>query len=221
MPLLPSFRELAAADDPRLDLLALALAHEFRAVDAADALATLDLLGAELLHAIKGLERTPRGHARACAQTLGGVYGFIGDEDEYDHPDNSMLDRVLARRRGLPILLSTVYVEAGRRAGIELSPVGLPGHFVVAHFGADPPLLIDPFSGGSEIVTAAPPELVRPWRAHEVGMRMLNNLVGSFTRRGDLGGAIRAAAMRLELPAGADERELLQTEFRAMHARLN
>jgi regulator of sirC expression with transglutaminase-like and TPR domain len=221
VPLLPSFTELAAAEDPRLDLLALALAQEFRTVDAADALATLDLLGAELLHAITGVERTPREHAQACARTLGGAYGFAGDEDEYDHPDNSMLDLVLTRRRGLPILLSTVYVETGRRAGVELSPVGLPGHFVVAHFGAEPPLLIDPFSGGSEVVTSAPSELVRPWRAHEVAMRMLNNLVGSFTRRGDLGAALRAAAMRLELPASADERELLQTELRAMHARLN
>jgi regulator of sirC expression with transglutaminase-like and TPR domain len=221
VPLLPSFTELAAADDPRLDLLALALAQEFHAVDAAEALATLDLLGAELLHAIKDVERTPRGLAQACAQTLGGAYGFIGDQEQYDHPDNSMLDRVLVRRRGLPILLSTVYVEAGRRAGVELSPVGLPGHFVVAHFGAEPPLLIDPFSGGSILVTTAPPELVRPWRAHEVTMRMLNNLVGSFARRGDLGAALRAAAMRLELPAGDDERELLQTELRAMHARMN
>ena len=46
-----------------------------------------------------------------------------------------MLDLVLARRTGLPILLSVVYVEAARRAGIRLSGVGLPGHFVVGHFG--------------------------------------------------------------------------------------
>jgi regulator of sirC expression with transglutaminase-like and TPR domain len=219
--LVPPFSELAAADDPRLDLLALALAREFREVDAADALATLDLLGAELLLAVREVEPTPRAIARACAQTLGGAYGFIGDPDEYDHPDNSMLDRVLARRRGLPILLSTVYVEAARRAGIALGSVGLPGHFVVAHFGVEPPLLLDPFSGGAEVVARAPRELVRPWRAHEVAMRMLNNLVGSFARRGDLGAAIRAASMRLALPADADERELLEGELRAMQARLN
>ena len=221
MPLVPAFRELAAASDPRLDLLALALASEFRDVDAADALATLDLLGAEVLHATRDVEPTPRALAGACARTLGVAYGFAGDRDEYDHPDNSMLDVVLSRRRGLPILLSTVYVEAARRAGIELGPVGLPGHFVVAHFGTDPPLLLDPFAGGDEVTTEAPPELVRPWRAHEIAMRMLNNLVASFARRGDLGAALAAAAMRLELPSSSEEREVLQAELRAMHARLN
>jgi len=42
-------------------------------------------------------------------------------------PDNSMLDLVPDRRKGLPILLSAVYVEVARRAGVELSGVGLPG----------------------------------------------------------------------------------------------
>ena len=42
---------------------------------------------------------------------------------------------VLARRRGLPILLSVIYVEVARRAGVPLRGVGLPGHFVVGHFG--------------------------------------------------------------------------------------
>jgi regulator of sirC expression with transglutaminase-like and TPR domain len=219
--LVPAFRELAAAPDPRLDLLALALAAEFREVDAADALAMLELLGAELQHAARDIEPTPREQALACARTLGVAYGFAGDTDEYDNPDNSMLDLVLERRRGLPILLSTVYVEVARRAGIELGPVGLPGHFVVAHFGADPPLLLDPFAGGGEVITTAPPQLVRPWRAHEVAMRMLNNLVASFARRGDLGAALRAAAMRVELPSSSEEREQLQSEMRALHARLN
>ena len=68
---------------------------------------------------------------------------------QYDHPDNSMLDLVLTRRRGLPILLSVVYVEVARRAGIELAGVGLPGHFVVGHFGAEPAALLDPFAGGA------------------------------------------------------------------------
>lgn len=219
--MLPSFADLAATRDPRLDFLALALAQEFRTVDVAEALATLDLLGAELLLAAKGRPRSPEVMANVCRQTLGTAYGFTGDQAQYDHPDNSMLDLVLARRRGLPILLSTVYVEAARRADIELGPVGLPGHFVVGHFGAEPPLLLDPFAGGTAVTVAVPRELVRPWRAHEIAMRMLNNLVSSYTRRGDLGTAIRAAAMRLALPASTEERDLLQGELRALHSRLN
>jgi regulator of sirC expression with transglutaminase-like and TPR domain len=219
--MLPSFADLAATPDPRLDLLALALAQEFRAVDAADALATLDLLGAELLLAAKGKARTPEAMAGVCTRTLGTAYGFTGDQAQYDNPDNSMLDVVLARRRGLPILLSTVYVEAARRADIELGPVGLPGHFVVGHFGAEPPLLLDPFAGGIAVTITVPRELVRPWRAHEIAMRMLNNLVASYTRRGDLGTAITGATMRLALPVNTEERDVLQGELRALHSRLN
>jgi hypothetical protein len=97
-----------------------------------------------------------------------------------------MLDLVLARRRGLPILLSVVYIEVARRGGIPLAGVGLPGHFVVGHFDTDPPLLLDPFAGGRPIDGDLAPGLARRWRAHEIAMRMLNNLVAAYDRRGDL-----------------------------------
>ena len=50
---------------------------------------------------------------------------------------------------------------------------------------------------------------------------MLNNLVGSYVRRGDLGAALRAATMRLDLPASPSVRETLEAERRALRARLN
>ena len=62
-----------------------------------------------------------------------------------------MLDVVLTKHTGLPILLSVVYIEVARRADIPIGGVGLPGHFVVAHFGAHPPLLLDPFERGAPI----------------------------------------------------------------------
>jgi regulator of sirC expression with transglutaminase-like and TPR domain len=217
----PSFSELAAAADAELDVLTLALAAEFRDVDTAGAIATLDLLGDELAEAAARTSGEPREQARACAQVLGVAHGFAGDQKNYDDPANSMLDLVLTRRRGLPILLSAVYVEVARRAGIALAGVGLPGHFVVGHFGADPPLLLDPFAGGGVIAAGWARTRVRPWTAHEIAMRMLNNLVSSYERRGDLGRAIRAATMRLELPADGPMRDTLQVELRAMQARLN
>jgi hypothetical protein len=50
---------------------------------------------------------------------------------------------------------------------------------------------------------------------------MLNNLVGSYQRRGHIGAAIRAARLRLELPAEAPLRESLGAELRRLEARLN
>lgn len=221
MPDLPAFAEVAEAPDGGLDVLALALAAEFREVDAPGAIATLDVLGAELAHDAAATSGAPESLTLACGQLLGIAHGFAGDREDYDHPDNSMLDLVLIKRRGLPIVLSVVYVEVARRAGIPLAGVGLPGHFVVGHFGADPPLLIDPFDGGGAIEARAAQAHVRPWGAHEIAMRMLNNLVAAYQRRGDASAAIRAASMRLALPAQESLRVILRAELRAMQARLN
>jgi regulator of sirC expression with transglutaminase-like and TPR domain len=216
-----SFAELALAPDATMDLLALALAAEFRDVDAHGALAKLDALGAELARAAARSSSDPAGVALACGHLLGADHGFDGDRGGYDDPDNSMLDLVLTRRRGLPILLSVVYIEVARRAGIPLRGIGLPGHFVVAHFGADPPVLLDPFDRGRVLNGPVANDLLRPWQPHEIAMRMLNNLVAAFERRSNLGAAIRAASMRLSLPAQGSLRTTLQAELRSFQARLN
>ena len=62
---------------------------------------------------------------------------------------------------------------------------------------------------------------VRPWGAHETALRMLNNLVGSYERRGDLKRAIRAAELRLLLPAAPALRSELELGLKGIRARLN
>ena len=214
---MPPFAALAADPVARLDELALALAAELRPVDESAALARLDELAGE----VRELAHATGGELAALCFVLGERHGFGGAAEEYDHPDHSMLDLVLERRRGLPIALSVVYVETARRASIALDGVGLSGHYVVGQFraGAEP-VLLDPFGGGGPIIAREPAE-VRPWRAHETALRMLNNLVGSYTRRNDLGRAIRAAEMRLELSLEPGLREALATELRGLRARLN
>lgn len=211
------FATLASAPEPPLDELALAMAGELREVDADDALAQLDGLGAELAPAAGG---GPEAETEALRELLAVRHGFSGDREEYDHPDNSMLDLVLERRKGLPILLSTVYVEVARRAGIPVAGVGLPGHFVVAHFGKTPPLLFDPFGGGTPLEPSGPLPL-RASDPHETVLRMLNNLVGSYLRRADLTRAIRAAELRLVVPMGEGARTTFEAELRSLRARLN
>jgi regulator of sirC expression with transglutaminase-like and TPR domain len=211
-----NFAELAAGHEPTLDRLALAIAAEFREVDEDLALARLDALAAELTPGEGPVE-----DGDAVAVLLGGRHGFVGNEARYDHPDNSMLDLVLERRTGLPILLSTVYEEVARRRGIPLHGVGLPGHFVVGHFGVDPPLFYDPFDGGSRIELEAPEQLIRAWRPQETALRILNNLVASFGKHGDLGNAIRAAELRLLLPMEVDSYTELEADLRSYKARLN
>jgi regulator of sirC expression with transglutaminase-like and TPR domain len=216
-----AFADLAAAPDATIDQLALAMAAEFRDVDVATAMASLDTLGADVSAAAQRTAGSPEEVTAACAEVLGTVHGFEGDRRQYDDPQNSMLDVVLQRRRGLPILLSVVYIEAARRAGIPLSGVGLPGHFVVGHFGADAPLLLDPFDRGRPMSAGVAAGALRAWQPNEIAMRMLNNLVSSYTRRGDLAHAIRAAELRLLLPAPEAVRDTLATELRTLQVRLN
>ena len=56
---------------------------------------------------------------------------FAGNTDAYYDPRNSYLNEVLARRTGIPITLSVVYLEVGRRVGLALEGVPFPGHFLV------------------------------------------------------------------------------------------
>jgi regulator of sirC expression with transglutaminase-like and TPR domain len=208
------FTVLAAQPESPLDELALSLAAEFRAVDDGGARAQLDELGEEVAR-----ERdTGAGGLQALREVLGVRHGFRGDSERYDHPQNSMLDVVLERRRGLPILLSVLYVATAQRAGIALSGVGLPGHYVVGDFSASPPQLVDPFAGGAPIRAD---RHVRPWGAHETVLRMLNNLVGSYERRADLTRTIQAAELRLALPLDPQQGEAMRLELGALRARLN
>jgi regulator of sirC expression with transglutaminase-like and TPR domain len=181
----------------------------------------LDALGAELRQSASETGGDANDIARVCGELLGMRHGFQGDQENYDDPENSMLDLVLTRRQGLPILLAVVYIEVARRADIPIGGVGLPGHFVVAHFGVEPPLLLDPFARGRIIGAAVAEGVVRPWQPHEIAMRMLNNLVASYQRRANLTAAIRAASMRLSLPAEPALKTALGAELRGLQACLN
>lgn len=67
--------------------------------------------------------------------------GFSGNRSDYGSLDNSRLDRVLERRRGIPITLGIVLIEVARAMGARASGIGFPGHFLVSVSDN----LIDPF----------------------------------------------------------------------------
>lgn len=102
---------------------------------------------AETLPYLRGA--SPARWAEVLAEVLGGRFGFHGLPADYQRLDSSLLGAVLRRRRGLPILLSVVWLEVARRAGAPVYGVALPGHFVVGL--GDPAgrhVLVDPFAGG-------------------------------------------------------------------------
>ena len=74
--------------------------------------------------------------------------GFSGNVDNYYDPRNSYLNEVLDRRTGIPITLSVLYMEIGRRIELPLEGVSFPGHFLVRLPLRGGTLVLDPFSGG-------------------------------------------------------------------------
>jgi regulator of sirC expression with transglutaminase-like and TPR domain len=132
--------------------------------------------------------------------------GFRGNTQSYYDPRNSYLNDVLERRTGLPILLSTVAIAVGTRAGLEVVGIGLPGHFVVKAIADGQEQIFDPFHGGRQLdpeqceilvhqVTGMDYKLnaagLAPLPVGLIALRILNNLKGSYLRDGDFHRAIR------------------------------
>ena len=208
------FAQLARTDAPTLDLLALAIAGALRDVDQQQALAELDRLAGEVV--LNGV-----GEALLADNPEDQDDTEHGDVEDYDHPDNSMLDLVLERKRGLPILLSVVWVEVGRRVGIPIRGVGLPGHYVAGWFGDGDPILLDPFKGGVLLADPPPAGRIVQTPVHLTALRILSNLVASYERRGDVGRSLKAAQLRLELPLGDRDMKVMEFEHRRLGARMN
>jgi regulator of sirC expression with transglutaminase-like and TPR domain len=138
--------------------------------------------------------------------------GFRGNVEEYYDPKNSYLNDVIDRRIGIPITLSTVYMEVARRAGVHVEGVGLPGHFIVRVVLGGHGLLVDPFHGGVLLTEAdcqerldrifagrvkVASEMLAACDRREILGRMLRNLKALFMRREDYPRALRAADLLL------------------------
>lgn len=198
------FRRLAAQQEPDLFEGALLIAQ---LVDPEEDIA-IARERAEALAARVRQERAREGTGyEALLLVLFAEEDFQGDADTYDDPANSSVARVLAARRGMPITLSIVVVEVARRAGVALSGVGLPGHFVVG--GRDLPdgRYLDPFDGGelydagalADRVSAIfgapvdlPPEALLPDSSRSILTRVLFNLRRSCEKRGLFAEALAA-----------------------------
>ncbi|MFD8687090.1 tetratricopeptide repeat protein [Streptomyces sp. NPDC059651] len=209
------FAEEARAERPDLALLCLLLSAE--ADPALDANGTdaaqieLDRLAGLLPYGLHG----GRAWASALAELLGERYGFEGASADYQRLESSLLHEVLRRRRGLPILLSVVWIEVARRAGAPVYGVALPGHFVVGFGDPAERVLADPFAGGrpltdqdAELLVAGATgepldaSMLVPARPLEIVLRILNNIrawAAARPERNDV--ALWAVELSLLLPS--------------------
>jgi regulator of sirC expression with transglutaminase-like and TPR domain len=149
--------------------------------------------------------------------------GFTGDRDTYHDPRNSLLPDVLDRRTGIPISLAIIAIEVGRRRGIPVQGVGMPGHFLVRD-ARDDSRYVDLYAGGTTLDRdgcRAVFSVLHPRAAWSEGYlapvgptavvtRVLNNLANAYRRSGERSSLAWTLALRLALPgtSGRERREL-------------
>ncbi|HKC12629.1 MAG TPA: transglutaminase-like domain-containing protein, partial [Vicinamibacteria bacterium] len=140
------FRDILSRPDAAVDLAEASLliaCEEYPGLDVPAYLARLDAMGSALRERLAD-EPRPERAVMALNRYLFQEEGFHGNAEEYYDPRNSYLNEVLDRRTGIPISLSTVYMEVARRAGLRVEGVGMPGHFIVRVVAGPRAILIDP-----------------------------------------------------------------------------
>lgn len=109
--------------------------------------AVLDDYAHDLMHKIDfGSE--PESIMAAINRYLFQTQRYQGNEDNYYSADNSYLNRVIDQRLGNPISLCMIYQLVGRRLGLPVTGIGLPGHFLCRFQTPRQDYYIDAFNKG-------------------------------------------------------------------------
>lgn len=195
-PALERLHELVRGPDQDLDLAEAALLlakSEYPALDIPAYLAQLDDLAARLRERLPGSADLEQ-RLVSLNEFLFEELGFSGNTDNYYDPRNSFLNEVLDRKLGIPITLCILYMEIGRRVGLELEGVSFPGHFLVKFATDEGDVVLDPFAGGvplteeelvdrleetygqHRIANSSLPQLLAAASKRDILVRMLRNL---------------------------------------------
>jgi regulator of sirC expression with transglutaminase-like and TPR domain len=154
----------------------LVASHRYPDLDVQHYLGELDALGETLRHRVSPTARESE-RIVALNQFLFDDLGFAPNADDYYDPRNSFLNEVLDRRVGIPITLSLVYMEIGRRVGLPLQGVCFPGHFLVKCKVSDGLVVLDPYSGGISLGLSDLQRRLREVRGGEVSRAIIAGLL--------------------------------------------
>ncbi len=196
--------QLDEADIPLDEAALLIAAHAYPGLDVASELSRLDGLAAVC----------PSPTLDALRHHLFDDFGLAGNTRRYADPRNSFVNDVLTRRQGIPVSLSVVMIEVGRRLGLMLAGIAMPGHFLVRDEAGG--RLVDPFNGGrllelddvarlyrSQHGSRAPfgPALLAPVGPRAILVRMLANLRHLYLAAGNARAAGWVYELRATIPA--------------------
>jgi regulator of sirC expression with transglutaminase-like and TPR domain len=157
------FTDAVSSPENRLDLARAALLIASEAYPGLDILryvAKLEVMAAAVRPAVTTTDN-PTLKIEYLNAYLFEERGFRGNTAEYYDPRNSFLNTVIDRGLGIPITLSVIYMEVGRRVGMPLQGVGMPGHFIMKYAEPEGDIYIDPFNKGRILSRQACEELIQ------------------------------------------------------------
>lgn len=121
-------------------------------------------------------------------------YGLGPNRNNYYDPQNSYLNRVLDRKKGIPVTMSVIYMLVADRLGFKLRGVGLPGHFLLTDFKKPGKFYLDVYNSGKLLTTSDCQKIVeragvtfdekylQPVHNRDILSRILRNLMYAFKR---------------------------------------
>ena len=183
------FRELIDRPDEQIDLAEAALLIAKNAnqeLDVGRYLARIDQL-ADALCARLPSPSSDAERILALNRFLFEEQGFGPNLEDYYDLRNSFLNEVLERRVGIPISLSVVYMEVGRRIGLELRGVSFPGHFLVKCKLSEGTVILDPYGRGISLNLHDLQQRLRGARGGEVSRAIVASMLVSANKKEILG----------------------------------
>jgi regulator of sirC expression with transglutaminase-like and TPR domain len=144
---------IAAASPQNVNLAEGALliaAEEYEDLDVDGYLRRIDEMGATLHRRLRS-DISATEALLALNRYVFEELGFSGNPDDYYDPRNSYLNDVVDRRLGIPITLAILYIEIGRRIGLQLHGVSFPSHFLVKCTVRDGTIILDPYAQGASL----------------------------------------------------------------------
>lgn len=146
------FREMVTRPEAQIDLASAALLialDEYPSLNIQKYLGNINAMASKIQSNLDfSIQARPVEAIERINRFLFQVEGFRGNTEDYYDPRNSFLNDVLDRRTGIPITLSLIYMEVGKRMGLLLEGVGMPGHFIVKCLHQGLEIFIDPFHQG-------------------------------------------------------------------------
>jgi regulator of sirC expression with transglutaminase-like and TPR domain len=150
---------------------------------------------------IERLHRVVRGKPEEKLDTLIDYLffekGFRGNTENYYNPENSYLTSVLKTGLGIPVSLSALTLLVGRRAGLCIDGINLPGHFIVRFVDGNYSTFFDPFNEGALLTEedcvrfmlrqgiSPSADYFQPAGAMTIIKRMYRNLINYYSSCGD------------------------------------